>query len=498
MSLASLTMTIPPLPLGINTARPKAFQIMPVELNQKIAHYLDNDKDLVSFRACCRQARDSVDDQDSFWHRRFRMTYDLSRDKAHKPGNSLSLRRSYQKRKNLMRDGISFSKGTTRKEKEVIALIIDMFRESYEGGAFPDENDLATCNNLEAIWRFAKRTNLLDVLFMTGKDDKSGKIDFRLNQDFVAVQLMLAPMVLDCDDYKRPYNFIESQRIAYTDYGHSTIWKNNTIELDLEYLLHLGNFFKHHMVGDDMTLRDPMQDLDLAQRPQFWKAPLTNTPKKLGNRWMGTYAYLDRDEMAELRSGNPNRALFMDKNVDHGESAIQSLVIDFDSLPEFEWPELFEQILKSQTLPPPAHSHAQHRSTAGQDEDSRCDNEGLKSYQFQAYGYDDEDFLATGWINQLPAQRGIPGWQRISMIKYFRDDSNDGGFDANALWAYEGIVLPGGQIILGRWWSPDDDIRDHEKYTGPFIFWNVDASTDPLVGMEEYEEALRKKAAEAQ
>lgn len=72
---------------------------------------------------------------------------------------------------------------------------------------------------------------------MTGKDDKSGKIDFRLNQDFVAVQLMLAPMVLDCDDYKRPYNFIESQRIAYTDYGHSTIWKNNTIELDLEYLL---------------------------------------------------------------------------------------------------------------------------------------------------------------------------------------------------------------------------------------------------------------------
>lgn len=56
------------------------------------------------------------------------MTYDLSRDKAHKPGNSLSLRRSYQKRKILMRDGISFSKGTTRKEKEVIALIIDMFR----------------------------------------------------------------------------------------------------------------------------------------------------------------------------------------------------------------------------------------------------------------------------------------------------------------------------------------------------------------------------------
>ena len=42
----------------------------------------------------------------------------------------------------------------------------------------------------------------------------------------------------------------------------------------------------------------------------------------------------------------------------------------------------------------------------------------------------------------------------------------------NGCWAYEGVVLPGGMIMLGRWWSPMDDME--ERYCmGPFIFWNV-------------------------
>ncbi len=40
-------------------------------------------------------------------------------------------------------------------------------------------------------------------------------------------------------------------------------------------------------------------------------------------------------------------------------------------------------------------------------------------------------------------------------------------------WAYEGVVLPGGMIMLGRWWSPMDD-TGLKRCMGPFIFWNVD------------------------
>ena len=47
--------------------------------------------------------------------------------------------------------------------------------------------------------------------------------------------------------------------------------------------------------------------------------------------------------------------------------------------------------------------------------------------------------------------------------------------DTEALWAYEGVVLPGGEVVVGRWWSPQEDDEDpEEQYSGPFILWCVD------------------------
>lgn len=75
----------------------------------------------------------------------------------------------------------------------------------------------------------------------------------------------------------------------------------------------------------------------------------------------------------------------------------------------------------------------------------------------------------------------------MTMMKFFQDEV--GHVDIDALWAYEGVVLPGDQIIVGRWWSPeglDADSRAN-MYSGPFILWNVD-------GLEAYKE--EKKVAE--
>ena len=63
------------------------------------------------------------------------------------------------------------------------------------------------------------------------------------------------------------------------------------------------------------------------------------------------------------------------------------------------------------------------------------------------------------------------------MMKYFVDEDS-GVIDDAALWAYEGVVLPGSRIIIGRWWSPDDTI-DGENYSGPFILWCVDKPATP-------------------
>jgi hypothetical protein len=62
----------------------------------------------------------------------------------------------------------------------------------------------------------------------------------------------------------------------------------------------------------------------------------------------------------------------------------------------------------------------------------------------------EDDYMALGWLNPLPPQAGIPGWQRITFMKHFNEDLND--LMEDNLWAYEGVVLPGGRIILGRWW----------------------------------------------
>lgn len=83
-------------------------------------------------------------------------------------------------------------------------------------------------------------------------------------------------------------------------------------------------------------------------------------------------------------------------------------------------------------------------------------------------------FSATGWLNPLPPQQGIPGWQRFGMAVY--DPGNGGSESGEPLIVYEGIVLPGENIILGRWvgrWGihQGGDPMDGDP-SGPFIAWN--------------------------
>lgn len=69
----------------------------------------------------------------------------------------------------------------------------------------------------------------------------------------------------------------------------------------------------------------------------------------------------------------------------------------------------------------------------------------------------EDDFQAMGWLNALPDQYGIPGWMRITFMKHFAENLND--VDSDNLWAYEGVVLPGGRIIVGRWWFASHSVN---------------------------------------
>jgi hypothetical protein len=41
-------------------------------------------------------------------------------------------------------------------------------------------------------------------------------------------------------------------------------------------------------------------------------------------------------------------------------------------------------------------------------------------------------------------------------MKHFMDDFDQ--VEQDNLWAYEGVVLPGGRIILGRWWFASEHV----------------------------------------
>ncbi|KAL8929837.1 MAG: hypothetical protein Q9208_000981 [Pyrenodesmia sp. 3 TL-2023] len=90
-------------------------------------------------------------------------------------------------------------------------------------------------------------------------------------------------------------------------------------------------------------------------------------------------------------------------------------------------------------------------------------------------------------IHPLPAQSGIQGWQRITMVTY--DTPNSGtaskGYldadedDLSVHMRYEAIICPGHCVMFGRYhlgpdWDDEDD-DDQQVQHGPFVFWSTDS-----------------------
>ena len=244
-------------------------------------------------------------------------------------------------------------------------------------------------------------------------------------------------------------------------------------------------------------------------------------------------AYLhDLRDVPIMRSLEASDHVIID-SIDHHEDGFQTLELDFSAETYTPWPEVFDQELKS--LPTPHLLQKLRKFSA--ETNRRADTvypsppptpaakakvnsvkkaqPGSDYLQFSGTGIDADPYFCSGILHALPPQCGVPGFQRISMMKVFPPDmssaspqhasatsasdpfssstssSSNNSFDNTtsleglnaastlppmvdeACWAYEGVVLPGGMTILGRWWSPADETMDRLG-TGPFIFWNVD------------------------
>jgi hypothetical protein len=153
---------------------------------------------------------------------------------------------------------------------------------------------------------------------------------------------------------------------------------------------------------------------------------------------------------------------------------MQDITMFFDEskFPTKAWPQSFENYYD--TNPYRLYEHSPPRWTL---RNPRAPTVESKRYPMKAFfgssqGRRDAHFY--GRMHAIPPQAGIPGFQRVTFLMFY---PYSGEYDSSSTWAYEGCVLPGNRVIVGRWWwIRNNNIEDDDIPSGPFIFWNVDES----------------------
>jgi hypothetical protein len=152
---------------------------------------------------------------------------------------------------------------------------------------------------LEAL---VKETGLLECVFR--RPNVKGKKSIP-NPVLLAMQLILTHLALTASPTSRvakAWGFSDSQTLAYTHGSQRPIFKGpNCQEIDIEWTLHIANFFKNHLLNQHELTHLRYEDLTASERPQCWTKPLSTTPLKLGKHWKGSYAYVDHDEIVLIR-----------------------------------------------------------------------------------------------------------------------------------------------------------------------------------------------------
>ncbi|MCJ1365269.1 hypothetical protein MMC16_004390 [Acarospora aff. strigata] len=446
-----------------------ALCILPIELSHAIAGLLDTDRDVCNYMSVCRGTYSAIGNQPHIWRKRFLQCFDLLPDKS-----TAELELKYKLRRRILRRGAIFSFGHEFQERLCLDIIKELVVESFGQVSHARGCETKTFSkNLQVVHRFVKSTNLLDDIFRFPPEKGAH------NPLLIMVQLLFTHCSLDPNLACETYSFAYSQKAVY---GHPEDFPmfldKHMRHINTEYLLHIANFFKYHMIrSEEHTLYHDVLALADEEKPIAWAERLENGTKQLGKHWMGSYAFPE-DPIEYIRASEPTDHVFLD--VFDNEEGFQTLELNFNPSEPICCGADSDAHLRSilsfshhhdQPLNNPAQKNLrnaetnQHKPPA-----SSTGGEKPRYLNFEGSGFDRDHFHCAGHLHALPPQHGIPGWQRITLMKYALDDH--GFCDPGSCWAYEGIVLPGRQIILGRWWSPLHSEGDG-GICGPFIFWNV-------------------------
>ncbi|WEW55567.1 hypothetical protein PRK78_000998 [Emydomyces testavorans] len=420
-----------------------------------IACYLPTDKDVVNMMMTCRHFRQTLSPPNSgIWRSMFLDEYDPPPpDKS-----SLEIKWEYQFRSIILRKHVSFAKGEKARETLWLQCISTLINESFT--YFP-EDDFEwgrPSANIPVIEKALQDSEFLHRPVVGYNLQKT----FKPSSSFLGIQICLTYLAVRLD---RPFRALREDYdigIAYgvgQNIGKSLLKGEN---LDLEQFLHIRNFWKRHLTSrEEYTFHSSYKCISPGSRPKPWDVNFERRLDVMSN-WTGYYScihpYVGMDDLIE-RQSCADFATHWDKIP---QVYLHLTCASIDS----RWPKVFEGV-----FPYLASVTPENR---------------LWFSGSQWIDGDDYDYWVTGFLEYLPErQGGFPDFQRICFVIF--DFSEAGEDEVRGVpfsekwdltewghyfeWAigYEGLLLPAGRIMMGRW----RDLLSEEWDGGPFIFWET-------------------------
>ncbi|PSK37410.1 hypothetical protein B9Z65_2152 [Elsinoe australis] len=432
-----------------------------------IALAIGSDRDMVSFGLTCKGIRAQIEgEKGTFWRRRFLLAYDEPECWAgYLPFFvGQEAKKHYQRRQLVVNAPADFTNPLEyERQMETLVVLHDMIIDSsFSAG---------TSKNVVVMERFARDSNMLRKVFHRDGVSNESKYE-TVTVTLFHLSTFQRPFVPDAN-YTEEFRRLTDNTVLGFSTSQQRVYASSRLEpvtltigednINMEWLLHLTNFFKEHIMRRaNGTLYNAFSELPELARPRGWQTKLTGGTHAIGKFWKGSCAYVEHTEQQNIRRGlNFSHGLhILDKFFEEEDGGgFQEYEIECVSDPnDIVWPLAFANIDGIERVNTQATSHA-----------------GYAPIHFKVTGpraYE-PNFEARGWLHALPAQYDIEGWQRFDMVSFTRNDL--GAIVTDKLWAYQAVVLPGGQIILGRWWDPLTGTGDFQ-YSGPIMVWNVDAA----------------------
>ncbi|MCJ1404416.1 hypothetical protein MMC11_007641 [Xylographa trunciseda] len=536
----------------------RTLNLLPPELIDRVAFFLPEDRDICNFQKVCQRTYAAISHpRSNIWTQRFSEIFDVPAfmrgnavDFQFEYMSRQMSRRILQTRRSRVFGGVNASKTN---EGPIIELVRELIHDSF--AVVPSHSSSHTdgrvSKNIKHLAEISANT-----LFMNNcmRSASNKELSFPQLQLY---RLILTHLALN-EHNEVSYCFEYSQQAVYGHPLSFPLFKDESTkrELDLDNLLHIVNFFKYHIHDpNEYSLYDPFHGLPDDEKPMAWDSPVKVGLQKLGTHWKGCSAYLyDGPRMScHLRRNAPgyyskrvvaetqhyinykrpfSNHIYSDVMTAEGcGDGFVSLHLDF-TRPTLPWPATFEKHLRPlpnvrSVTPDEASKHtddgSKHQPTTHQETTVPEAKASGNFHQFQGFGRDDWPYSCAGTVTALPAQNpqnvySIDGFQRVTMMKWANEIPANRTFPPGVStavekhlymmqnkdlkdiedvehWAYEGVVLPGGKIMLGRWWcpreTPEAELTEavgprvprqgQRKCTGPFLFWNIDAAESSAV-----------------